>query len=424
MRIQNNYKNLVAYFAFLLMIVFSSCQSGTKDEKAEVKEQSQKEQGHEEEGHQEEGVASLTSEQMKSVGIVLGPIEQKQLAGNLKVNGVLTVPNTNKANATSLFSGVIQTLKVQLGDQVKKGQVIATIANSAFIQLQEEYLTIDTRLALAEQERLRQQELFEGNVGAQKNLQAAMTELNALKARKSSLSRQIQMMGISPNSISNSNLQSTIVVKSPINGVVSQVFAKIGSYVDVSSAIVEVIENTALHLDLQVFEKDLPSIKIGQRLEFVITNNPSKTYAAELYNIGASFDGNNKTIAVHCRIQGDKTGLIDGMNVTGILHQDNQWTQSVPNDAIVNADGKYYIFLVKEQEEHKHADEGSAEHTHDHANEDGTHFERIEVQKGASELGYTAITAVKEIPSQAKIATKGAFFVNAKMSSGGHEHAH
>lgn len=381
--------------------------------------------------HEEENVAVLTDEQMKAVGVEIGSIEQKQLSKTLKANGALRVPNNNKANATSMFGGVIKSLSVEIGDFVKKGQVIAIISNPQFIQLQEEYLSINSRIEFAEQELVRQRELNEGNAGAKKNLQSATSELNTLRTRKSSLNQQIQMMGINPASLSNSNLKSSLVVTSPISGTVSNVFAKIGSYVDVSSPIAEIIENTALHLDLQVYEKDIPLIKIGQKIDFVVTNNPNKTYSAEVYRIGSSFSGEGKTIAVHSRITGDKTGLIDGMNITGMVSLDDVLHTAVPNDAIVNADGKNYIFLVKEQEEEPHEHkEGEAhdhdeEDAHDHGSEKGTRFVRVEVVKGSSELGYTAITPVSEIPHGTHIVVKGAFFVNAKMDdSGEHAHAH
>ena len=383
---------------------------------------------HEEE---EENVAVLTDEQMKAVGIEIGSIEQKQLSATLKANGALRVPNSNKANATSLFGGVIKSLNVEIGDFVRKGQVIATISNPQFIQLQEEYLSINSRIEFAEQEFVRQRELNDGNVGAKKNLQSATTELNTLRTRKSSLNQQIQMMGINPASLSNSSLKSSLVVTSPISGTISNVFAKIGSYVDVSSPIAEIIENTALHLDLQVYEKDIPLIKIGQKIDFVVTNNPNKTYSAEVYSIGSSFSGESKTIAVHSKITGDKAGLIDGMSITGTVSSDDVLSTAVPNDAIVNSDGKYYIFLVKEQEEEPHEHkEGEAhdhdeEEAHDHGSEKGTRFVRMEVIKGASLLGYTAITPVSEIPHGTHIVVKSAFFVNAKMDdSGEHAHAH
>ena len=375
---------------------------------------------HEEE---EENVAVLTDEQMKAVGIEIGSIEQKQLSATLKANGGLRVPNSNKANATSMFGGVIKSLNVEIGDFVKKGQVIATISNPQFIQLQEEYLSINSRIEFAEQEVARQRELNEGNAGAKKNLQSATSELNTLRTRKASLQQQIQMMGINPTSLSNSSLKSSLVVTSPISGTVSNVFAKIGSYVDVSSPIAEIIENTALHLDLQVYEKDIPLIKIGQKIDFVVTNNPNKTYSAEVYSIGSSFSGESKTIAVHSKITGDKTGLIDGMSITGTVSSDDVLSTAVPNDAIVNADGKYYIFLVKEQEEEPH--DHKEDEAHDHGSEKGTQFVRVEVVKGASQLGYTAITPVSETPQGTHIVVKGAFFVNAKMDDTGEDgHGH
>lgn len=378
--------------------------------------------------HSTEKVAVLTDEQMKAVGVEIGTIEQKQLSATLKANGSLRVPNSNKANATSLFGGVIKSLNVEIGDFVKKGQVIATISNPQFIQLQEEYISINSRIEFAQQELARQKELNDGNVGAKKNLQSAISELNTLRTRKSSLNQQIKMMGINPSSLSNSNLKSSLVVISPINGTVSDVFSKIGSYTDVSSPIAEIVENTALHLDLQVYEKDVPLIKIGQKIEFVVTNNSNKTYSAEVYSIGSSFNGDSKTIAVHSRIVGDKTGLIDGMSITGTVSLDNVLSTAVTNEAIVNADGKYYIFLVKEQAEEPHDHKEGETHDHssqDHGSEKGTQFVRMEVVKGASQLGYTAITPVSEIPHGTHIVVKGAFFVNAKMNdTGEHGHAH
>ncbi len=96
--------------------------------------------------------------------------------------------------------------------------------------------------------------------------------------RKAGLHKQLELMGIKPSQISNSNLKSALTVISPLNGTVSNVYAKIGSYVDVSSPVIEIVDNSSLHLDLQVFEKDLPQIKIGQTVHFRLTNNPTTEY--------------------------------------------------------------------------------------------------------------------------------------------------
>jgi biotin carboxyl carrier protein len=107
--------------------------------------------GHGDEHGAEEGsatVAALTPEQIEAVGIKYGVVEMKELTATIKANGILSLPNSSKANATSLYGGVIKSINVQIGDYVRKGQVIATIANPQFIQLQEEYLTINSKITL------------------------------------------------------------------------------------------------------------------------------------------------------------------------------------------------------------------------------------------------------------------------------------
>ena len=413
----------------VLIFTFSACKNDKQKEgqATEAKATEKAEAPHEEETPT---IATLTEEQIKTVGIQLGVIEQKELTATIRANGLLKVPNNNKANATSLYGGVIKTLNVQIGDYVKKGQVIATIANPQFIQLQEEYLSTASRITFAEQELARQKELNEGNAGAKKNLQSATAELNSLRTRRASLQQQIQLMGINPGSVSNGNLKSALVVTSPLNGTVSNVFAKIGSYVDVSSPVIEIVDNSSLHLDLNVFEKDLPMLKVGQTIHFRITNNAVEDYNAKIFAIGSSFENESKTIAAHAVVQGNKTGLIDGMNVTAIVSLNNVTTSAVPNDAIVNADGKYYIFVQTNKKAEEHHEEGEEEGSHKEGEEkehkedkSSKNFEKVEVLKGVSDMGYTAVTFVNEIPADAKIVIKGAFFVNAKLSNtGGHGH--
>ena len=256
----------------VLIFAFSAC-NNQKDGNGQNQEA--KEIQREEAEEEVPTIATLSEEQLKIVGIKIGTIEQRELSATIKANGNLNVPNNNKANATTLYGGVIRTLKVQIGDYVRKGEIIATIANPQFIQLQEEYLSVVSKITFAEQELSRQKELNEGNAGAKKNLQSATAELNSLRTRKASLHQQLQLMGINPSTLSNSNLKSALTVISPLNGTVSNVYAKIGSYVDVSSPVIEIVDNSSLHLDLQVFEKDLPQIKIGQTIHFRLTNNPT-----------------------------------------------------------------------------------------------------------------------------------------------------
>lgn len=407
-------KFLITAIIFTSLVgVFSCANKGNAE--GEKTEQGEAEGQHDEQEEENPNTATLTDEQIKSIGIELGTIEQKQLTASLKTNGVLKVPNQNKARVNSVYSGVIKSLLVQPGNTVSKGQTIATIANPEFIQVQDEYLSINSKIVLAEQEYSRQKELNAGNAGALKNLQSAETELRTLRSRQSSLQQQIQLMGINPASISNGKLVSVLSIRSPISGVVSNVMVQIGSYTDVSTAVAEIVDNSQLHLDLFVYEKDLPKLKNNQLIHFTLTNNPGKEYDAQIYSLGSSFEGESKAVTVHARVQGNKTGLIDGMNVTAIISLAKAIVPAIPSDAIVNFQGQDYIFIVTQKHDAKETDT--------HTQESGVNFERIPVVKGNSDIGYTEITLLKEIPKDAKVAVKGAFFILAKQTNTeGHHH--
>lgn len=360
----------------------------------------------------------LTDEQIKAVGIQLGEIEQKSLSDGLKVNGELSVPNQNKANATTLYPGIIKALYIQPGSSVKKGQRIASITNADYIKMQEDYLNLTTESTLAETEYRRQQELYEGKAGALKNLQRAETEFRALNTRKASLKQQLQMMGINTSNISNGNLVTSLYVLAPISGVLSNSLVQIGSYVDTSTPIAEIIDNSKLHVDLHVYEKDLPRFETGQELNFYLTNNQEKWYSARIFSTGSSFEDNSKTIIVHAEVTGEKIGLIDGMNIIANVGFDKSTVDAVPTEAVVNQDGKDYIFIV--QEEHEDATKNNL----DEEEHQGITFIRVPVITKKSDVGYTQITPVQEIPKDAKIANKGAFFILAKMMDTGDSHGH
>jgi cobalt-zinc-cadmium efflux system membrane fusion protein len=405
--------------------------------------------GEEEEGHdahENPSTATLTTAQIASIKITLGVIEKKQLTATVKANGLLKVPNQNKANATAMQGGVIRSIAVQPGTSVQKGQVIATIANNSFITLQEEYISVATRAELAQLDYDRQKELQQGNAGSLKNLQATDAELKTVKARKASLQKQLENIGISTSSLTSENLRSEVSITSPISGTVSDVLVNIGSFADANTPVAVIVDNSQLHLDLYVYEKDLSKLKKGQTIHFTLTNNPGKEYDADVYAISNTFEQNTKAVAVHAKVKGNKDGLIDGMNITALVSLDNATVDAVPTDAIVSHEGQDYIFIVTdahaEEEHHDHAAEAKeAAHDHDehgHAHgeeedhqkrvekteEESVTFEKIPVRKGTTDVGYSEITLLKEIPANSKIVASGAFFILAKMNNKGEGHSH
>ena len=389
-------KNIIFIAAIATSIVFASCNSNKTETQGEETEH------HDE--HENTNTAMLTAEQMKSIKIELGSIEKKQLTASLKANGILKVPNQNRANATASLGGTVKNILVQTGASVIKGQTIATIINNSFITLQEDYLSTAAKAELAKAEYDRQKILKEGNAASQKTFQQAEAELKSLQAKQSSLQKQLELIGISTQALTADNIQS------PINGSVSNVMVNIGTYVEANNPIAEIVDNSQLHLDLYVYEKDLSKLKEGQIIHFTLTNNPGKEYDAKIYAISNTFEENTKAVAIHAKVEGNKQGLIDGMSITAIVSLENAMLDAVPTDAIVSSQNQDYIIIVQNQESKPNT---SGETT----------FEKIPVKKGTTDVGYSEITLLKDIPANSKVVVNGAFFILAKMTNTGeHEH--
>jgi membrane fusion protein, heavy metal efflux system len=404
-------KKIVLALSIFSLIV--SC-SSKKTEEGKKEEQQEETTGN---------IVTLTDLQMKTAGIELGTIELKNLKTSIKANGMLTVPNQNKALVTSINSGIIKTLLIQPGSFVRKGQVLATIVNPNIARLQQELQTVNAQINLAEIELNRQKELVEGNAAPLKNVQRVQTELATLRATHNSLQKQLSAMGISIASVNKGNIITTITVSAPISGTVSNVTAQIGSNVDFSTPIAEIVNNSQLHLDLFVFEKDLPRLHANQTIHFTLTNNPGKEYDAQIYSIGTAFVNETKTIPIHAVVKGDKTGLIEGMNITAVISIGTNVATAVPVDAIVTYQGQDYIFALTNKEP-EHIEEQKTKNDEKKEVNSITKsysFERVQVIKGTSDVGYTEITLTKNLSLKTQIVTKGTFFVLAKMTNAGEE---
>ncbi|SFI84553.1 RND family efflux transporter, MFP subunit [Kaistella treverensis] len=388
---------------FAVSVLLTGCKK--ESEATETKEATEVEKPDE---HEDPNVAHFTEEQIKTVGIQMGSIESKELSNTIKVSGMLTVPNQNKAFVTPSYSGIVRSLYVQPGSYVSKGKVIATISNPDLIVMQQQLQQVNGQIRMAELEVTRAQQLYKGNAAPLKKFQQAQTDLATLRSQRSGLQKQLGSIGAAQG------YSSSLAVRAPISGTVSKVIAQIGSNVDMASPIAEIVSNAALHLDIYVYEKDLGKVQPGQTIHFTLTNSPGKEYDAKITSIGTAFEGESKTVPVHAQVFGDRAGLIDGMNVTAVISLDNQTAASVPTEAIVNDKGQDFIFIMQ----NKDNKEGDNKKT---VEEKEISFEKIPVAKGVTDLGYTQITPLKPMPPNAKIVTKNAFFILAKLNNKGEE---
>lgn len=374
-------------------MIFTSC--GNKTE--EVKQ----EEHHEEASNSVE----FTDEQYKVANITLGNVEMKALSGAIKVNGMLDVPPQNLVSVSAPMGGFLKSTELLQGLKVKKGEVIAVIQNADYIQIQQDYVDNKSQLEFLEAEYQRQEELAKDNVNSQKTLLQSKTQYQSMMARVSGLRSKLALLGININQVENGNFQNFITLYAPISGYVTQVNVNIGMFVNPTDVMFKIVDTEHLHAELTVFEKDVPKLKIGQKVRFTLANEATERIAT-VYLIGREIR-EDRTVRIHCHLDKEDIELLPGMYLKAYVEAGTQSVSALPERAIVNFEGKDYIFISVP------------------SNEKGTHhFKMVQVVKGVSELNYTEVQLPKEISAESSIVINGAYDILSKMKNSEEDEGH
>jgi cobalt-zinc-cadmium efflux system membrane fusion protein len=382
---------------------------------------------HEEEKSENE--VALTAVQFKTVGVETGSLENRNLNLVIKANGYTAVPPQNRANISTLIGGTVKDILVLEGTYVNKGKVLATIQNLDVVEMQEDYNSAVANIEYLQLEYNRQKTLSDEDVNPRKVLQEVKAKLAVERARAKASKSKLQALNMSTNG------SSLVPIISPIAGYVGKISIAKGAFAETGITLFEVVDNSQMHLDLNVYEKDLGSISVGQTIDFILTNQGNKSIKGKIFGINKSFSNESKTVAVHAKINPDDSkDLISGMYVSANINIKNTTVPALPKDAVVKNGDKYFVYIQEQHEEkstakkaetqeHKEGEAHSEESSGEEEGHNEVHFKAVEVIPGTTDLGYTEVKFVEQIPADAKIVIKGAFYLLSAMKGGGeHEH--
>ena len=336
---------------------------------------------------------SLTSAQFENAGIVLGAAEKREVSEILKLNGKIDVPPQNLVSVSIPMGGYLKSTDLLPGMMVKKGQVIATLEDQQYVQLQQDYLLAKVKLKTVESEYFRQKELNASKAASDKVFQQADAEFKNARINLKALDQNLQIIGINPDRLDESKISKRISINSPIDGYVAKVNANIGKYLTPSEVLFELVNVSDIHLNLSVYEKDLPKLKIGQKLVAFNNNEPDKKYPCEILLIGHSLSLEKNT-EVHCHFKNYVKSLVPGMYMNAEIELKNIKAVTVPEEALVRFGNFEFVFVELKK----------------------NHFEMIKVKTGAKENGFVEIKNSEKLNNQ-PIVTKGAYSLLMKLKN-------
>ncbi len=340
-------------------------------------------------------IIHLTDEQKKVAGIQTGAPSRKRLSLPIECTGKVEVPPQSLATVYAPVAGFVKVVKYLPGDYVKKGDLLITLSHPDLIKLQREWLETKSRLNFLEQENRRKQTLADADATSRRAAEEAATEYDVAKTHYMGLKVELELIGLPVAQIEKSGQpQSVLHLYAPVSGYITRIEANLGKLVNSHDLLYEIVDNSHLHLELQVFAKDLAYIKPGQKIAATIPGT-NKSLDAEVHLVGKMIDESTKTTMVHGHFMVEPVPLTPGTMVQAGIQADPVEVWALPAGALVREGEQVFVFVSA-----------------------GDGFEKKAVKTGRSQDGWTE---VKDLDGQSVVVLEGAYYLN---NMGGDEAGH
>ena len=341
----------------------------------------------------DEMALTLSEAQFKNAQIQTTIVEEKNMATVLKLNGKVDVPPQNVISVSVPLGGYLRSTKLLPGMHINKGEVIATIEDQQYIQLQQDYLMAQTKLQFVELEYARQKALNQSQASSDKVTQLAQSEVNIQRITMNALAEKLRLININPDKISAQKISKSISIYSSITGFVSKVNVNIGKYVTPADVMFELINPSDIHLNIKVFEKDVAKIAIGQSVIAFSNAHPETRYTCTIILISKDISSEG-TAEVHCHFDTYDKTILPGMYMNAEVEIKNDAQHVLPEESIVSFEGKDFVFVQKSK----------------------LRYEMVEVLTGEKEAGFITLKNPDKLMGKILVA-KGAYTLLMKLKN-------
>jgi cobalt-zinc-cadmium efflux system membrane fusion protein len=274
----------------------------------------------------------------------LATAEARTSAPELSVTGVVNPDVSRAVPVVSMASGRVVDIRARLGDQVTKGQLLLRILSADIAGAFSDYRKAVTDRALADAQLSRAQALFERGAVAKKDLEVAQDTADKARVDQETAEEHLRVLGVKadrpPTSI--------VDVVAPVSGVITEQNVTPSGGVkslDNSPNLFTISDLSHVWIVCDVFENDLPMVRVGDRAEIRLTAYPDRPLKGRVSNIGAVLDPSIRTAKV--RIEVENPGILHiGMFVTAVFQGQTKTEHAVvPSSAILHLHDRDWVYV-------------------------------------------------------------------------------
>lgn len=287
----------------------------------------------------------LTNVQIQNLGIELGSAQETTSIPLFDAPAQITIPPKNDYIVSTLYAGLIKKINVAVGDEVKKGQVLAVINSPELLQLQRQHLKSVNDLKLSEAEFLRDQKLFkEGVISDRRWLKTEMSH-QVYRSYVDETRQLLKSLGFSTRQLKSlenkHNISSQLNIAAPIAGVVLERKVKAGQKADALSALFRIADLSTLWLDINIPQQRINEVQLGDKVTVL-----GVEMNAKIFLLGQNVNTTTQTVLARAAIE----GTVKNLRVGQVLSvQINQATDAVvyrvPNSAVIKLQSHDTLFI-------------------------------------------------------------------------------
>lgn len=293
----------------------------------------------------EEGKIELTDEQVTESGITT------RTAGAGHIRSVITLPGEIRFNEDKTshvvprLAGVAEAISANLGDRVKKGQVLAVIASTGLADQRSELLSAQKRLELAHATFERQQELWNAGILAKKDYLQAQLALSEAEISANNAKQKLIALGTDPNKSTNTGAINRYEIRAPFDGIVIEKHIAMGEAIKEDASIFTISDLSTVWADIIVSAKDLNVVRVGETVTIKATAFDSTASGTVSY-VGSLMGEQTRTAKARVTLANPQMAWRPGLFITiELVSEEIEVPVAVSSDAIQTINDKPTIFI-------------------------------------------------------------------------------
>lgn len=298
-------------------------------------------------------IVRLSPVALRSLTLKTAPVERLPLTEGVHVTAVIKANENRLAHVSPRIAGRVVTVRKLLGDTVKAGDVLAVFDSVELGKAKADYLKFQALVNVQEKNYKRAQRLFEQQISSQKEVLEAEAAYQTAKAEFEAAHATLHLYGLSDEETHRLAWQakepiSQFPLLSPFSGIVAEKDISIGEMVSPERSIYTIADLSTLWIQLDVYEKDLARVQIGQDVVLSTESYPQETFHGNVTYIGSLLNETTRTVSARVEIPNPQGRLKPGMFATAVIAAQGQFATTgltIPESAVQRVEDAMVVFV-------------------------------------------------------------------------------